>query len=325
VDEFLLKTIHIVASCTERKRLQVPSALRLRTVRAQNASDRVKRWWQILGRARQKPMIAADLYLGDHWSIIKSLPEVASEVGLQAFLWVASAGYGLIPENAPICPYSATFATGHPDSVFTDQLQTPKFVVLRSWWNGLSRLSGPVQNVPRSLKAIAHRDNAAAILVVGSSDYIGAMEEDLMAAAGILRDSRRLIVVSTPATGMQNGLQPHLVPSSARLLAGLGGARPSLHARVARKIISEASKWELRADVLKVRYEGLLTRSPQLRKFDRETMTDQQVSKFIHAKRRRNPGLSCSRLLRTLRDSGHACEQARFKVLFQQITEAECG
>ena len=49
-----------------------------------------------------------------------------------------------------------------------------------------------MQNVPRSLKAIAQRDEAAAILVVGSSDYIGAMEEDLMAAAGVLRDSRRL-------------------------------------------------------------------------------------------------------------------------------------
>lgn len=303
----------------------MPSALRLRTVRTEDGSDRVKQWWQILGRARHKPVIAADLYLGDHWSIVKSLPEVASEVGLKAFLWVASAGYGLIPENAPIRPYSATFASGHPDSVFTPQLEAPKFAVLRAWWRGLSRLSGPVQNVPRSLKAIAQGDDAAAILVVGSSDYIGAMEDDLAAAAGILRDARRLIVVSTPANGMQNGLRSHLVPSVARLQAGLGGARPSLHARVARKILSEASKWELRADILSVRYKDLLTRSPQLKTFDRETITDQQVSNFIRAKRRGDPALSCSRLLRTLRDSGRACEQGRFRNLFQQITEAERG
>jgi hypothetical protein len=151
------------------------------------------------------------------------------------------------------------------------------------------------------------------------------MEEDLIAAAEALRDSNRLIVVSTPARGMQNGLQSHLVPSAARLQAKLGGARPSLHARVARKIVSEAAKWELKADVLKARYETLLARSPELKKFDREPMTDQQVSKFIHAERRRNPALSCSRLLRTLRDSGHACEQMRFKALFHQMREADRG
>ena len=71
---------------------------------------------------------------------------------------------------------------------------------------GLIRLPGPVQNVPRSLKAIAQKDDAAAILVVGSSDYIGAMEEDLMAAAGILK---RLVTADrglhSCELGMQNG------------------------------------------------------------------------------------------------------------------------
>ena len=322
----MLQTLNIVASCTERKRLPVPPAFRLRTVRPKDAGERVEQWWSKLnGVSPQDAVIASDLYLGDHWSIIKSLPQFAAIVGLRAFLWVASAGYGLIPANAPVRSYSATFASAHPDSVFTPQLEGSKFDVLRDWWNRLNRLPGPVRDVPRTIKAIARNDDRAAILVVGSSDYIGAMEEDLLAAAGVLKDSGRLIVVSTRANSALNGLAPHVVPSDARLQAGLGGARPSLHARVARKIIAEAPEWTLDSDVLRARYESLVARSPKLETYDRQTMTDEQVSKFISAERRRDPALSCSRLLRALRDSGYACEQMRFKGLFHQMSETERG
>lgn len=303
----------------------MPSALRLRTIRSRDPGRRVEQWWRNLNDPRRGAVNAADLYLGDHWSIIKSLPQVATEIGLRAFLWVASAGYGLIPEDAPVCSYSATFASGHPDSVYTPPFEASKFDVLRAWWRGLNRLPGPVRDVPRSLEAIAHKDAGAVILVVGSSDYVGAMEEDLLAAAGALRDSSQLIVVSTPARLAQNGLRSHVVPSDARLQASLGGARPSLHARVARKIIVEAGEWDLNVDVLRARYARVLARSPELEKFDRQTMTDEEVSKFIRAERRRNPTLSCTRLLRTLRDSGRACEQARFKGLVHQVSEAERG
>src|SRR5262249_31446082 len=155
-----------------------------------------------------------------------------------------------------------------------------------------------------------------------SYDYIGAMEVDLCEAAETLRDSNRLMVISTPSNGTQDPLLSHRIPSAARFQAALGGSRPSLHVRVARKILSEASRWDLRADVLVERYENLLAKSPTLKKFDREAMTDDQVSKFIRAERRRNPTSSCSRLLRTLRDSGYACEQVRFRELFHKMSEA---
>src|SRR5262245_59621662 len=108
--------------------------LRLRTVRTLDQGERVRRWWRNLFEASHDSVLANDLYLGDHWSIVKSLPGIATKSGFRAFLWVASAGYGLIPGAASIRPYSATFASGNPDSVFTHQLGEIRLDIHRAWW-----------------------------------------------------------------------------------------------------------------------------------------------------------------------------------------------
>ena len=49
-------------------------------------------------------------------------------------------------------------------------------------------------------------------------------------------------------------------------------------------------------------------------------MADDEVLRFIHLELKKDPSAKCTRLLRRLRDSGRACEQARFKGLFQEVT-----
>src|SRR5438445_13309175 len=110
-------TVLILASCTERKRLPAPRALRLRNVRHRIAGERAARWWQQLMHEQTETLPATDLYAGGHWSVVRRLPEVARTRGLHPSLWVISAGYGLVAANARLRPYSATFAPGHPDSV----------------------------------------------------------------------------------------------------------------------------------------------------------------------------------------------------------------
>src|SRR4051794_767517 len=110
-------TLHIIASCTDRKRGLVPAALRLRSVRELDVEARARAWWMRLQGAEQATVVAEELYAGDHWQVVRELRVAAGTAGYIPYLWVASAGYGLIPAEAPVCPYSATFTRGHEDSV----------------------------------------------------------------------------------------------------------------------------------------------------------------------------------------------------------------
>ena len=76
--------------------------------------------------------------------------------------------------------------------------------------------------------------------------------------------------------------QDHLIPSDARLQRSVGGARTSLHVRVAKKILEEIPQWE-RAAVLRAHYRRVLASSADAPTFDRERLTDEQVERFIRA------------------------------------------
>jgi hypothetical protein len=66
----LVKKVHIIASSTERKRLLVPTDLRLghsERLLLRNALSAVANCYPISLRL----ITAIDLHVGDHWSIIK--------------------------------------------------------------------------------------------------------------------------------------------------------------------------------------------------------------------------------------------------------------
>ena len=312
------RTVHIIANCTDRKRLPVPAELRLRAVRPGTPSDRGTRWWNRL-RDHQSPVVqATDLYVGDHWAVTKTLPEIARASGLRPSLWVASAGYGLVPSNAPLRSYSATFAAGHADSVSLSRNGASGSEFTREWWAHLSGIPGPLRGLPRTVTDIVRDDPRACVLVVASPDYVSAMEDDLLAAARESKQPDGLLIISGRGRFAAGPLGTHLIPSEARLQLRLGGARLSLHARVARRILEEAPEWKLSAEILQARYRRIVARSPDLPHLVRQKMTDEEVQRFIRAQIRKSPAASCTPLLRLLRDSGRACEQSRFKALFNQ-------
>jgi hypothetical protein len=102
----------------------------------------------------------------------------------------------------------------------------------------------------------------------------------------------------------------------------MGGARLSLHARVARDVLQHAQAETRFLDAPQVReyYERLIQRSAPPKRYERTPMTDDQVREFI-VRALHTEALSCSAALRKLRDSGLACEQQRFKRLFTELQE----
>lgn len=314
--------IHIVASCTERKRVPVPSELRLREIRAPDTRTRARRWWEQLRTHAHATTPAQELYAGDHWRVIKELPELAARAQLHARLWVASAGYGLISATACVRPYSATFRRGEEDSVSLGDTDRRSVAVHREWWRALSEEGVPASSEPRSISRLAEKEPRARLLVVASPAYVAALEDDLRRAAGVLHRPEQLIIVSTPSPLAAGALATHWIPSSAHLQARMGGARLSLHARVARDILQRAQTDIDFLDTRRLReyYEQLIQRSAPPKRYERTPMTDEEVDQFI-VRAQRTKALSCSAALRRLRDDGYACEQQRFKRIFSRRQE----
>ena len=177
--------VNIVVTCTDRKKAPVNRRLRLRSVRTADIQKRAEHWVGSLETTDSVQVPARDLYAGVHWSVVRELSDASREGGLSSRVWVVSAGYGLVEIDSPLKPYSATFARGHEDSI----CRTPgaSFAPSRAWWKALSKWSVPGQRLPRTLTALAKREPASILLVVGSTPYLEALKEDLEAATAKLR------------------------------------------------------------------------------------------------------------------------------------------
>jgi hypothetical protein len=155
---------------------------------------------------------------------------------------------------------------------------------------------------------------------VASPPYLKAIEKDLLSAFEAISDPDRILVI-TSRNGGRTKLNGNLIHSDARLQPALGGARVSLNARVAEMIIMNSGTWGLDASALAKKLNRLVANSPTLRKYDRQPMDDEEVKRFIWKSLKQNSTLSCTSLLRTLRNSQRACEQKRFKGLYWGVKD----
>jgi hypothetical protein len=306
--------VHIVASCADRKVLDVPPERRLRSHRARGARSRFDSFVGALSEADGETRAARDLYAGPYWAVVRELPEIAAAAGLDAQLWVASAGYGLVPADAQLQGYSATFRTGERDSVGTSDDETPVADQLAAWWAALATWQGPARGAPRSFPQLVGCGDA--IVVLASPRYVQAMANDLRAAARLVGD--RLLVVTSLEPSPEDPLAENIVPSLESLIGYVAGSRPALHARVTRHILENVREHPLSARGLRARYQRLARTSKYERIPDRAPMSDDEVRTFIRRELREDPSGTHTGLLRVLRSGGRACEQKRFRSLFRE-------
>lgn len=313
--------VNIVVSCTHRKRSPSAPNFQLRSLHG-SLEARAEQWLLRLQSAPPPFLEARHLYSGDHWSVARSLPEDAAENGVRAALWVCSAGYGLIPSYAQLKPYAATFSPGHDDFIGGKEQDTPSNLA-RQWWHFLSQWAGPESGTPRTLQALARAMPNTPLMVVLSEAYLNAVAEDLLAALGELSDPDLLLLIS--AGGSVADLDPYRLPCEARLQTLVGGAMQALNVRIARAILQESHHMSLRSAPVRIFLQRLLEVQPPRIEHHRLPMSDEAVRAFILAAVRLNPAARHTPLLRALRESGYACEQARFAALFQEISGARHG
>ncbi len=306
--------VHLVVPCAKRKRAE--PGPRLRDVPAAPAAQRAARWLGLLRNPSTPAVRAADLYVGDHWAVVR---ELATRPGVR--VWVCSAGYGLVSIDSPLRPYSATFSAGEPDSVCTgpDDVATAR----AGWWQALAGWEGPGPAGPRTLESLARAFPGDALLVCASGAYLQAIAGDVRAAAAAVAPDR-LAIISAGA-GAVTGLGSYLLPADARLQARVGGARAALNARLARLLLDELGHGGFSRKRLRTRFDRLMAESPAVAPSARRPMTDEQVRAFIRAALAERPRPRATPLLRRLRDSGRACEHARFTALYRETLEQTDG
>ncbi len=301
-------TVHLVASCTERKRAAVRDDLCLGSLGGEPTASA---WLARLASVEVPRVRARDLYGGEHWQLVLDLEQQLRAQHDDVRLWVASAGYGLVSADADLRPYSATFTPNTPDSVAQDGDAN----LLRPWWRALCDAHG------HSLTSIVGI-GASALVVIASSKYVRAMSEDLESACAELpEDGLVLFSGSSP----DEALRSSLVRVDARVQVALGepntlrGSKQGLAARTAQALLTGPNSWPPRATELQAAYNRLVTDHDPPAVPQRGRHDDQAVLEFIEAQLQTDPRLGWTPLLRRWRASGQACEQKRFRGLFRSV------
>jgi hypothetical protein len=88
---------------------------------------------------------------------------------------------------------------------------------------------------------------------------------------------------------------------------------------VARRILENAEAWGFTVGSIRQHLLKLIEVSEAPVKFERARMNDEAVREFIREALGRTNRPSCSVLLRELRGNGRACEQSRFKTLYNEV------
>ena len=295
--------IRFIVACTDRKRLA--PVVRARSLPETDVSERAAIWVDLV-RGAPAALPALELYQGDHWSVARSISHLTE-------LWVVSAGYGLVPASTRMVPYGATFTGGHADTVTLASRGRKLSDERQTWWEGLRQHFGAERPTVSELCA-----DGASVVVVATAPYLEAMAKEILEAD---HAGGSIVIASTsPAPAALEHLR---LPASGRLRTVLGGSMQSVNVRLGRYVIEKLGPSSVTLEAARRVTAALIESSPELTVYEREQVSDQWVLAFIAESRSAEPDASHTRLLRQLRDAGRACEQRRFRSLFQSVVELE--
>ncbi len=315
--------VFVLVTCTNRKTVDPPAALMLRAVPGRVPGARAASWIHRLQTARVERLPAASLYAGDHWHVVRSIHQHGTRKGWRVSVWVCSAGYGLIPMQAEIAPYAATFVPNHPDSVSRGAKNGEASAARREWWTTLAAWPGPTPGAARTLCDLISGRKNRYLLVASSPQYLDAVTDDLERAAETLGPER--LTIFSAGTDSHPTLGNHLVPCDARLQRVLGGALNSLNARCVRYALEHLGEDGPQRTVLHTLFSRLLQKLPKHKPPQRSPLSDEDVCIFIKEALSADATVRPTALLRRLRESERACEQKRFGTLFRQVEGGRHG
>lgn len=303
----------IIAACSDSKTVPVPDRLQLRDI-VGSPSHRAVKWRERINSDTHDRRPASELYAGAHWAAILQTVGSASANGWSPSLWVASAGLGLVHQDDLVPAYSATFSPGGADSVRRSADEGTATEVAQNWWDSVSQ---------RELADAAQGGNAP-ILVIAGAVYIDAMAASLNEV-----DQDRLVIICTgigAEMAKRSSLGNTVLRTNAVLRHAVGGSLNALNARIAHWIVRTIPRDQFERATIQRSLNELANHakalSPQ-RVIERPRLDDDQLVTITVAMLREHPGLARTRALSMLRHvEGIACEQGRFKLIYEQAVSS---
>jgi hypothetical protein len=222
-----------------------------------------------------------------------------------------SAGMGLICADEATPSYSATFAGGNEDSISHTGIPD------RQWWMELASRRREL-NLLATFRDLALANRASQFVIALSRSYLRIVEAELDEARQLVLNPSRFLVMTS---GCNESRKAHAyivgVPTNLENL--LGGTRTALLSRALKHVLTilPAKNWSPRQ--VREFLETESNRTRPLRTYERTSMSDNDVIDFIANEKKLNKTVAKSRILRTLRDSGRACEYKRFTRIFEQF------
>jgi hypothetical protein len=313
----------VVSTCTNQKRGSATDDLHLGTFAGRFHRDSAKAWVASLA-ANQNGLPARELYVGSHWQESIACEGSARDLGIDAELWVLSAGYGLISSSEITTPYAASFAAG------TDSIQNLNWPAgftsgqkAREWWNLLHRY-----RKREGLSRFAFlAKKKTPLLIIVSREYYNAVEPEIidLISAGV-----NLMIVSAGLYRNLNSassvVRPHILPFSdsfKQVDDYLNKTNVSLNARLATWLVRNHSEAVFRGveSVVPI-LKKISDQLPPMERKDVNRMSDDDVLEFI-ARDYSETLNSATKLLRRLRDiEKMSCEQKRFGALFRRYQQS---
>jgi hypothetical protein len=310
------RTIQLIVTCTDRKTVPAPKHRQVRTLKGDPVAresawvDRIKQ------PATTQVLPARELYAGEHWNVVTSIPDRVGRWTVK--IWVASAGLGLIPIEKRIESYGATFANGQADSIARAADRIGASDTKLDWWSGLTKRS-------RSIASVARANPASPIVFAGSPSYLRPLAEDLTKAVDLLNRPDQLFIASA---GKSSVLPDHQLNADARLTHSdfLGGTRLSINVRIAKWLVESAPSHKFDPHSVHAELESFSKNVPKLKIYNRTRVTEKQMRSFItkefrDARRERRNVAPHSRLLRQFRTAGFAYEQKNFRALYFEVAD----
>ncbi len=284
------KRLTIVVTCTDRKSLAVPEQMQLRSLPQSRST--VSLWIERIESAGDGIPLR-NLYQGDAWSQLPRLEEAARDAGFEPTTYVASAGLGLQPVSAVAPAYGATFTPSQPDSVSGSAPEQ------RAWWDALNEWNGSKGALPSGSPA----------LFVLSQRYA-----DVLASTV----ARTAVEDSVLVIGGSDAITPSLrLPADAKLRSALGGTLGALNMRTAVAWMRRLTSTKIDSPRDRESWHEWSSAVSRHERFERTPLADGEVIEAVRVIRAQEPAISKTRALRSLRESGYACEQKRFTQLFE--------
>ena len=304
--------ISILTICSNRKRYPVEEGMQGQNFASKELKTTADNWI----RERQKALSkvrAEDLYCGRGFSEARKSADHSG-----ADLWVISAGFGLIRSSSKIAPYDLTIAPGTINSL--DNLVPKGQVCLTKWWSYINR-----GKTVRTIRALVETAPSNTFVVTLTSRYLEMIKEDLLKMSD--SNLKRVRIVGPPLSAISDErLKMVYLPYDERLETvgpPYAGTRSDFPQRAGRHFVEKIWQPKL-SNSVRVHQKRVLTSLvdhkrpviPSRRKLD-----DESIRKLISEHWKVTQGRS-GWALRFFRDNlGVACEQGRFKHLFNEIKE----